>query len=187
MIHQFQRETDDRGRVIATEADYLAVRELVSDLISDQAGKTVTKTTRQTVVTVAAKDTDNDGQGVTVTALASKLDLEHTTAYRRVRAAHGRGYLINIESESGRGRKAARYRPGAQLPDDVVMLPDLPSADIWSACTFTDPDDYLPDDEAAGQQTADAKSANVRAAGACPRHTRFGPHPKCPDCQAPAQ
>ena len=43
MIHERSRKLDKRGWVVATEADYSAVRELVSDLISDQASASARK------------------------------------------------------------------------------------------------------------------------------------------------
>ena len=39
----------------------------------------------------------------------------------RVMSARERGYLVNVEEKRGR---AARYRPGNPLPQDVIILPE---------------------------------------------------------------
>jgi hypothetical protein len=117
ILHQLNRETDSQGRIVATEADYLAVRELVADLISDAVGSAVSPVTRETVETIAKLD---GGDGVKVHGLAEHLGLERSTVQYRVSAAREKGYLINVEDKRGR---AARYRTGNPLPDDVVILP----------------------------------------------------------------
>jgi Domain of unknown function (DUF3854) len=117
IVHQLNRVTDDQGRIVATEADYLAVRELVADLISDAVGSTVSPTVRETVETVTRLDSL---EGVKVHDLEAHLGLERSTVQYRVTSAREKGYLVNIEDKRGR---AARYRPGNPLPDDVVILP----------------------------------------------------------------
>src|SRR5947207_12214727 len=52
IIHQKNRDTDEDGRIIATVADYTAVRSLVNDLIADAIGATVPASVRETVQTV---------------------------------------------------------------------------------------------------------------------------------------
>ena len=119
ILHQLNRATDGAGRIVATEADYLAVRELVADLISDAVGSAVSATVRETVETVAKLD--GDGQGVKVHVLAEHLGLERSTVQYRVTAARDKGYLVNVEDKRGR---AGRWRSGSPLPDDVVILPE---------------------------------------------------------------
>jgi hypothetical protein len=150
LIHQRSRDTDEHGWVIATGADYTAVRGLVGEVLAEQIGQTVSSAVRQTVE--AVKQLDHDGQGVTITTLAKQLNLERSTAYRRVRSARHHGYLVNVEQDSGPGRKPGRYRPGADLPGEAALLPDLPPAEVWSACTFDDPAAHFTDDETAGQE-----------------------------------
>jgi hypothetical protein len=118
IMHQLNRATDDQGRIVATEADYQAVRELVADLISDAVGSAVSAAVRQTAEAVAKLDA---GEGVTVHHLAEQLDLERSTVQYRVTAAREKGYLVNAEDRRGR---AARWRTGNPLPDDVVILPE---------------------------------------------------------------
>jgi hypothetical protein len=120
IVHQLNRATDEQGRIVATEADYLAIRELVADLISDAVGTTVSATVRQTVETVAKLDIDK-GPDVKVHDLEVELGLERSTLQYRVKTAKEKAYLVNVEEKRGR---AARYKPGTPLPDDVVILPE---------------------------------------------------------------
>jgi DNA-binding transcriptional ArsR family regulator len=117
ILHQLSRETDAAGRIVATEADYLAVRELVADLISDALGSTVRPATRETVEAVAKLD---QGHGVKVHDLAVHLDLERSTVQYRVTAARERGYLVNLEKRG----KPARYQADAPMPGEAVILPE---------------------------------------------------------------
>jgi hypothetical protein len=118
MLHQQTRKTDPAGRIIATEADYLAVRALVADLISDAVGATVTPSMRETVETVELL---KGSEGVKVQRVAEHLHLERSRAQRRLAAARERGYLVNLEDRRG---KPARYVLDAPLPGEVVMLPE---------------------------------------------------------------
>jgi hypothetical protein len=118
IMHQLSRATDEQGRIVATEADYLAVRALVVDLVSDAVGATVRPATRETVGAVMKLD---NGEGVKVHDLSAYLDLERSTVQYRVTVARERGYLVNLEGKRG---KPARYQAGSPLPDEVVILPE---------------------------------------------------------------
>jgi hypothetical protein len=124
ILHQLSREQDSRGRIVATEDDYLAVRDLVIDLISEGVGATVSQSMRETVERVGdlcpRDDHDDVVDGVTVTALAGELDLDRSAVQRRVTAAREKGYVVNLEDRRGR---PARYVPGDRLPDEVMLLP----------------------------------------------------------------
>lgn len=120
ILHQLSRETDAAGRIVATEADYLAVRALVADLISDALGSTVRPATRETVEAVVKLDQAGGGYGVKVHDLAVFLDLERSTVQYRVTAARERGYLINLEKRG----KPARYQADAPMPGEAVILPE---------------------------------------------------------------
>ncbi len=98
ILHQLNRATDECGRIVATEADYLAVRALVADLISDQVGHTVPAATRETVDAIAKLD---PGDGVKVHDLEIHFGLERSTVQYRVASAREKGYLVNIEEKRG--------------------------------------------------------------------------------------
>jgi hypothetical protein len=121
LVHQRSRPRDDAGRIIATEADYLAVRELVSDLIADGVGATVPETIRETVEAVRTMlEREPDGSGVAVRSVAAALDLDRSATSRRLQAARERGFVVNEETRRGR---PARYVIGEPMPDEMDLLP----------------------------------------------------------------
>lgn len=117
ILHQATRERDDTGRIIATIADYAAVRKLVIDVISEGIGATVSDRVRETV---RAVDALGSGEGATVTAIAKYLEIDKSNASRRVRQAAGSGYIRNMEDKRGR---PARWVAGDPLPEAVEVLP----------------------------------------------------------------
>ena len=122
LLHQLRRARDDRGRVVANFDDYAGVRPLVADLLADAAERTVSATVRETVAAVGAlADADDPlGEGISVTALATQLELDKSSALRRARTAISRGYLKNLELRRGR---PARLVTGDALPADTSLLP----------------------------------------------------------------
>ncbi len=117
ILHQLSRERDDGGRVIATEDDYLVVRELVEDIVSEGVEATVPPTIRETVGAVEQLDRS---EGATVKQVAEALRLDRSAAHRRLKAARERGYVRNVEE---RRFKPARYRTDDPLPEQQVLLP----------------------------------------------------------------
>jgi hypothetical protein len=119
ILHQLNRDRDELGRIVATEDDYLAVRSLVADLISDGVGATVSDTMRETVSTVQELSGVHAG-GVPTRAVAEALKLDRSAVARRLLAAREKGYLDNLEDRRG---KPARYQVGEPMPGEVVLLP----------------------------------------------------------------
>jgi hypothetical protein len=117
ILHQVTRERDEKGRIVATSADYEAVRELVADLVANGVGATVPDTMRATVQAVRQLDI---AEGSTVRLIAHELKLDRSATQRRVQAARERGYLVNLEEKRGR---MARYAIGEPLPEEVELLP----------------------------------------------------------------
>lgn len=137
IMHQLSRETDQLGRIVATEADYLAVRGLTADLISDAVSSTVPPATRETVEAIAKLDGDD---GVKVHDLEVHFGLERSTVQYRVTAAREKGYLVNVEEKRGR---AARYRPGNPMPSDLIILP----VGLGGVNSHPDPAPHTPGEE----------------------------------------
>ncbi len=129
MLHQATRQRDSAGRIIATLADYAVVRELVYDLVADAIGATVAPSVRETVEAVRALAPGE--QGVTVNAVATRLELDKSAAYRRVQSSEKRGYLRNLEERKGR---PARLVIGDAMPEDVTVLPTRD--DLETACNL---------------------------------------------------
>ncbi len=119
ILHQASRERDTDGRIVATLDDYVRVRELVADLVSEGIEATVPATVRETVEALKRLHSE-ESESVTIATLALELELDKSAAWRRVRSAIDRGYLKNLEDRKGR---PARLVPGDALPDDVEILP----------------------------------------------------------------
>lgn len=117
VLHQLTRGRDSEGRIVATLADYEAVRELVADVIAAGVDATVPNSVRETVAAVANLATD---QGVMASAVAHKLALDKSNAIRRLRMAADGGYVRNLEDRRG---KPGRWVIGDPLPEDADLLP----------------------------------------------------------------
>lgn len=120
LLHQARRQKDREGRIIATLDDYEIVRDLVSDFIAEGVGATISVTIRETVNAVSELTNDCDDSPTNITAVARKLDLDKSTAKRRVAAAIQHGYVRNLESRKGR---QAQLIIGENLPDNKSILP----------------------------------------------------------------
>ena len=114
LLHQATRKRTPEGAVMATFDDYSAVRALVANLISQGVDATVPKAIRKTVIAVSELQSETDG-GVSVANLAKKLQLDKSSASRRVSNATAMGYLKNLEDKRGR---PARLVTGDPLPND---------------------------------------------------------------------
>ena len=122
MLHQEQRERDDKGRIVAALADYTAVYDLVKEPIGEAIEASTSKTVRETVNKVAELlDAQGEPQKpITLRALAEALNLDKSTASRRARVARGKGYLINEEERRG---MPAQLVLGDPLPEEEGALP----------------------------------------------------------------
>jgi acyl-coenzyme A thioesterase PaaI-like protein len=137
LVHRATRQLVD-GVVIATMADYAAVRSLVADLVSDAVEQTVSETMRATV-DVVAELTSAAGETMVV-QVAARLGIDKSSASRRVRVALERGYLKNLEDRRGR---PSRLALGDPLPADVTILPTVQDLERLDGCSG-DAGDGLP-------------------------------------------
>jgi hypothetical protein len=120
ILHQATREKDDRGRIVATIADYEHVSELVGPLIAQGADAAVSAAIRDTVDTVRWLLQDKGSEFVTVKAITEALFVGRSAAYDRIKRALYHGYLVDLASTNERGKKIAI---GAALPDERLYLP----------------------------------------------------------------
>jgi len=119
LLHQCTRIRDEQGRIVAAIEDYRVIKELVSDLVSEGVEATVPQTVRETV---AAVDSLKIGESqITVAQVANKLEIDKSSASRRVKAAIEKGHLKNMESKSGHPYQLVLGDP---LPEDQPILPD---------------------------------------------------------------
>jgi hypothetical protein len=126
LLHRNTRSKDDHDRIVATLADYAAVRGLIERLFSEGVEAKVPKTVRETVEAVAVlcrgqSNTATPAE-VSLTALAKELKLDKGPTSHRVRKAIDRGFLVNREEKRG---KPARIVIGDPLPDEIQILPEV--------------------------------------------------------------
>lgn len=131
LLHRRTRDTDSRGRIVATADDYAVVRGLLLELVSEGVGATVRPETRDTVGAVAALKATHEN-GVPQRAIVAHLgDVDKSAVSRRVRVALDSGYLVNLEERRGRPH---RLDLGEPMPDDLEILPS-PEAMAEGSCT----------------------------------------------------
>jgi hypothetical protein len=122
LLHQQNRKRDTSGAVIATTDDYAAVRSLVGDLISEAIGAGVPATVRATVGAVAMVTGELGHAHATVRDVARGLDIERSSAQRRLTTAVQHGYLKNTQDRRG---QPAQYVTGDPLPGSDAVLPPV--------------------------------------------------------------
>ena len=125
ILHQATRARDAAGRVIATLADYQAVRDLVLDLFDVAVQASVSPTVRETVAAVVTLNGPSK-QPATLGAVAKVLALDKGTVSRRVKVALSEGYLQNLETKRNQPMKLVSGDP---LPETLPLLPELASLD----------------------------------------------------------
>jgi hypothetical protein len=127
LLHRERRERDDQGRIIATLADYAAVRDLVADAFAEGLDATVKPATRETVAAIKGLGKDE----VSIAEIGKVLKLDKSAASRRVADAVSRGYLVNKEDKKGR---PARIVLGDPLPCETEILPALHKLEALHHC-----------------------------------------------------
>jgi len=100
------------------------VRRLISEILSEGIGATVSPRIRDTVVAVntiiMGTKLEPGKSCATVQGIATVLNVDKSTASRRYVAARKRDYLVNNEKLRG---KPAQIVLGDPMPDDLVILP----------------------------------------------------------------
>jgi hypothetical protein len=141
LLHRETRARDDHGRIVATLADYSAVRELVAKLFAEGIEATVPATVRETVNAVGECAGGGVGEGVgansgsntgevSLTTLAKHMRLDKNSTHHRVRKAIDRGFLVNREEKRGMPARIALAEP---LPEEMEILPDPEALECWSS------------------------------------------------------
>ena len=122
ILHQFNRERDDAGRIIANSDDYEVVHNLVAEIISEGLGATVSDAVRETVKVVGQglQPGDMEAEPMSLSEVTEKLGIDKSSASRRVKQAIKLGYLSNDELIKG---KRMRLYIGEPLPEEIQVLP----------------------------------------------------------------
>ena len=139
ILHQAQRQKDSQGRVIATIADYALAYPIFSRIMAQSSGQRVSDAVRSVVDLIAeragpapAKAKKGqflriEGTGaaneVTISSeqIGIALGVNKSAAYRALKTAIDRGFLVNNET---RQHKPFRLVVGRRVDDlDVELLP----------------------------------------------------------------
>lgn len=119
LLHQRQRERDDRGRVLADARDYDAIYDLAAPVFGAIAADGVTPAIRETVDAVKLASGPSK-EPVPLGKVAELLGLDKGTASRRVKICTESGWLVNDEDRRGR---QAKLFVGESLPEERPALP----------------------------------------------------------------
>lgn len=118
LMHRQHRARDEDGYIVATIADYAAVRPLMADILATTAEVKVRKAIEQTIDVV--RDLRQEGI-VSVHDVARRLGLDRTSAWRRLRAAEEAGYLVNTEDKKGRPARYDTTIEAGAMPSEAVL------------------------------------------------------------------
>jgi hypothetical protein len=132
LLHARVRERDERGRILATLADYEFVHKYLGDAFSENVGATLSDDERETVKAVEAiiarKVAEHEGGLIeayaTFVELGKEIGIDRRPAALRTKKLIEGGWLVNAES---RHRQPARLVIGEPLPETQTHL--LPSPD----------------------------------------------------------
>ncbi len=126
VLHQRQRDRDERGRIVADERDYRAIYDLAAPIFGAIAAEGATPAIRETVAAVKQARGVAD-EPVRLGKIAELLDLDKATISRRVNLCIKGGWLGNDEERKGR---PAKLIVGERLPDERPALP--PPEDVFT-------------------------------------------------------
>lgn len=130
LLHAATRERDRKGRIRANLDDYAAVHGLVSDLLAEGAGESISP---EIAAAVEAVPLEPDAtKGVSYAHVGRELGIDKDAARYRVNKGISAG-LIENRAEKGRAAKLARI-PDVEMPMGEI----LPStADLEAAISQT--------------------------------------------------
>mgnify|MGYP001331370488 CR=1 FL=1 len=123
LLHQVQRERRADGAIIATLGDYELAHRLLSPVFDMMLTGGLTPAVRETVEAV------EDGEEITQTELARRLEVSLSTVQWRVRRALRGGWLVNNETRRYHPAQLAR---GGDLPEMGSALPSPRECYEWT-------------------------------------------------------
>ncbi len=120
VLHQYQRQTDECGRIIATCADYQYAVEIFGALFGELATDSVPQHIRETVE--AVKELTEYSTPCSTAQLMEKLNVKsRSTINDRVKHALAAELLINQRV----GKGPYELLPGRPLPEERPILPSI--------------------------------------------------------------
>ena len=130
LVHWATREKDDRGRVIATHADYQAVRQLLEPIMAMTAGlkSNARHDTVSTWVYGQMPQRVRDGKGtfeISTRDIAKGLQMPQQTAAFRMKRLIEAGQFVNIEAVRGRPYRLKLGKTFTPPGESERLLPSL--------------------------------------------------------------
>jgi hypothetical protein len=148
VLHQQSRARDAQGRLLATVADYAAVRDLIGELVAEGVDAAVSDAVRETVEAVRHLLTDGR-EFVTPKQVEAALKVGRSATYDRIKAALKGGWLADETKKDERGMK---LKTGTPLPGGTDYLPAV--ADVIQFASGNPPDTVAPHDDAEASVTS---------------------------------
>jgi len=158
ILHQASRERHEAGNIVATIADYEAVRGIVGDVMSAAVATRVPPQLREVVRAVRALLTDE--KSVSVAAVKRVTGWSKGKAQNWFKVARDEGYIVG--ENVGRG-KTGEYSMGADLPADRDLLPTVEAlkAAIASDAPSPEPPTGAPEPSTNGHGGPTAKASDT--------------------------
>lgn len=119
ILHRATRGRDAEGQILATLADYHAVRSLLCEPFSEGAGTSISTEVRETVEAVRELG-GTERSAVTYQQLMKRLLLDKSSVSRRVADAISAGYLMNLEDKKGKRARIVLADPIPANDEDIL-------------------------------------------------------------------
>jgi hypothetical protein len=122
LLHRNHRQVDGRGQMIADiDMDYRPVAELMGGIVAEASGTSISKELQQTIDAVKAATAGlATDEGATADKIAKLLKLDKSSAWRRLKVAMNKDYIVNLEQRRG---QPGRYRLTSQEIEAEPLLP----------------------------------------------------------------
>jgi phage/plasmid primase-like uncharacterized protein len=146
LLHRQHRKRGEvTGAIMATFADYKAVRELMVDTMSEGAEIKARTNLPETVAAVQSAQRASRRDGATVNEIAPVLEIDRSATKRRLDHAIKAGQVALVDARKGRAFLYATT--GATLANDATLLPTMEAVrqafeqrrerERWRAQTFS--------------------------------------------------
>lgn len=111
LLHQFQRDEDEHGRIVASGTDYEVVRKYLASAVAVGLGHTLTPGAHRILERIESEYTLGDDDLFTVHDIADHLDASTKTVYPKISELLERGFIILVEP--AQGPKPGQHRRAA--------------------------------------------------------------------------
>jgi hypothetical protein len=102
LIHQYSRERDADGNIIATIDDYAVAYEIAAAPIMDSVEAGTSHVMARLISAVRELMEESGEAPMTIKAVAAKISVDESVVSKQVKTAIRRGFLINLEKSTGK-------------------------------------------------------------------------------------